>query len=333
MKKILIIGFLLFLQNSLIYAQTDSLKYGLKGTIIRALGKTSSSPLVCYAGLKGNDLGSGLIYKSKDAGKTWYELNNGKPVGDYVADIQAIEKANDPMKTLYAGTWKSGLFKSIDDGETWQKDLNFPSADIRSIKAGIQNPLLVYAATSSFGVVKSIDGGKTWQGNNASTINNSFQFAWSIEVDKKNDHVVYAQTFRDGIWKSSDQGETWKQVLDTNGKVCWDMKISEDSEEIWVASSMSGDTLSSVYYSPNNGSTWEEIPDVPQIAVNQINVIEKNKEKTLIIGSWKQGVFIYKNKKWIKNDAVDYDSISEILIMDDEVLIGSWGNGTYKIRL
>ena len=157
MQKLLIIGLILLFQNQFIYAQTDSLKYGLKGKIIRALGQSPTSPSICYVGLKGNELGSGLVYKSEDAGLTWHQLNDGKPVGDYVADIQAIEKANDPKKTLYVGTWKSGLFKSIDDGETWHKDVNFPSADIRSIKAGTQTPLLVYAATSSFGVVKSID--------------------------------------------------------------------------------------------------------------------------------------------------------------------------------
>ncbi len=333
MKKMLIIGLILFFQNQLIYAQTDSLKYGLKGKIIRALGQSPVSTSVCYAGLKGNYLGTGLVYKSEDAGITWYQLNNGKPVSDYVADIQAIEKANDPEKTLYVGTWKSGLFKSEDDGETWQKDVNFPSADIRSIKTGIQTPLLVYAATSSYGVVKSIDGGKTWKRNSATSINKTFQFAWSIEIDKNNDSIVFAQTFSNGIWKSSDQGETWTKVLDTSGKVCWDMKVSDSSKELWVASSQRGDTLSSVYYSPDHGATWNELPDVPQVGVSQINVIDKSNERVIIIGSWQDGVYVHKDEKWKKEDSVDFETISEILIADDELLIGSWGNGTFNIKL
>ena len=333
MQKILLLGLILLLQNYTSNAQIDSLRNGLKGKIIRALGKSSTSPSVYYAGLKGNELGSGLIYRSEDAGVTWDPLYDGKPVGGYIADIQAIEQAKDPQRTLYVGTWKNGLFKSVDEGESWQKDMHFPSADIRSIKAGIQNPLLVYAATSFFGVIKSVDGGQTWKRNAAAVVNNSFQFAWSIEIDKNDDNIIYAQTFRKGIWKSSDQGESWKQVLDTNGKVCWDMKVSKDSKEIWVASSISRDTLSAVFHSRDSGDTWEEIPNVPQIGVSQINVLDRNNNKTVAIGSWKNGVFLYKNNKWVKSDHVDFHSIAEILVADDEFLIGSWGNGTYKLKL
>lgn len=331
MKKTFIIGLALLFQYQLSCAQKDSLKYGLKGKIIRALEKTTTSSF--YAGLKGNSLGTALIYKSEDSGVTWLPLNNGEPISPYASDIQTISVANDPLKTIYAGTWKDGLFKSVNDGKTWEKDLKFPSSDIRSIKTGIQSPRLVYAATSSFGVVKSTDGGKTWKRNNPKIIDSTFQFAWSIELDKNDDNIIFAQTFNKGVWKSTNQGETWKQILNTAGKVCWDMKISKDSKEIWVASSKSGDSLSSVYYSNNRGNTWEEIQNVPQVGVNQINVIEQDNKKTLIVGSWQQGIFIYKDQKWIKNDFVDFNTISEILINDTDILIGSWGNGIYNITL
>ncbi len=321
------------LQWNLCYSQIDSFSTSLKGKIIRAIGKNSHSSAVCYAGLKGSELGSGLIYISENSGKNWKPLNNGKPIGVYVSDIQAIEKSSDPEKTLYAGTWKNGLYKSKDDGQTWQKDLNFPSSDVRSIKSGIQTPLLIYAATSYLGVVKSIDGGKTWKGNDAKTINSTFQFVWSIEIDKNDDNIIFAQTFNSGIWKSINQGETWKQVLDTNGEVCWDMKISKDSKNVWVVSSQRGDTLSSIYHSIDGGNTWEEMLDVPQIGISQINVVESDDENTIIIGSWKKGVHLLKDKNWIKSTLVDYDSISEILLMDNEILIGSWGNGTYNLKL
>ncbi len=326
MKNIVAV-LLLFFICKINFSQSDSL---LKGKIIRSIGSSPTNPSELYAGLKGKKLNTGTIHKSTDYGKTWEVLNNGKSISPYTSDIQAIAVSTNPTNTIYAGTWKDGLYKSTDHGKTWKKDVNFPSSDIRSIKVGVQNPLLVYAATSSFGVVKSIDGGNTWIRSTPKVINNSFQFAWSIELDKKNDSIVYAQTYNKGVWKSTNQGSTWKQVLDTKGKTCWDMKISEDSKDIWVATSKNSANLSAIYHSKNSGISWKELPNVPQINISQINVIN---DKTLIIGGWKQGVFIEKNNKWVKIDSVDFDTISEIMIYKNQIVIGSWGNGIYRVAI
>jgi hypothetical protein len=56
----------------------------------QSLTKTSSPPALLYAGLKGNNLSAGLVYKSDDSGKTWLTLNNGEPTDPYVADIQSF---------------------------------------------------------------------------------------------------------------------------------------------------------------------------------------------------------------------------------------------------
>ncbi len=326
-----IVGIILFFfLYKISFSQSDSLKYGLKGKIIRSIGGSPTNSSELYAGLKGKKLNTGTIHKSTDFGKTWKPLNNGSSISPYTSDIQAIAVASDLTNTIYAGTWKDGLYKSKDQGKTWKRDVNFPSSDIRSIKTGIQNPLLVYAATSSFGVIKSIDGGSTWIRCTPEVINTSFQFAWSIELDTKNDRIVYAQTYSKGVWKSIDQGNTWKQVLDTKGKTCWDMKISEDSKNIWVATSKSGANLSAIYHSKDGGNNWKELPNTPQIGLSQINMIDN---KTLIIGSWKQGVFILKNDKWIKIDSVDFDTISEIITDKNQIVIGSWGNGIYRVAI
>ena len=330
MKKIFL-WIVVLLLNQYVIAQVDSLTNGLKGQIIRAFEKSPNSSNVFYAGLKGSALGTGKVYKSTDGGATWYSLNAGQPLDPYVADIQAIAESNTPQRTLWAGTWKNGLFKSIDEGLTWQKDIHFPSSDIRSIRVGVQNPELIYASTSAFGVVKSMDGGKHWERSPAPLIDSTFNFAWNIELDPHNDNIIYAQTFSDGVWKSIDQGKHWNQVLDTKGKVCWDMKISNRTKDIWVATSQRGDTLSTVFHSLDAGDTWEEISGVPQIGVNQVNVVESDVNNILFVGSWQDGVYKFKNGTWSKVDEVDFDGIAHMLSMDEKLLIGSWGNGVYIV--
>ena len=328
MNTKLLLTLLLTITLQFSYAQIDSLKYGLKGKVIRALAKSPNSPTTFYAGLKGDKMGTGLIYKSSDDGKSWYALNDGKSISPYTSDIQAI--AIDKDNNIYAGTWKDGLYKSEDDGDTWQKIYSIPTSDVRSIKTGIQTSGLVYASTSAFGVIKSTDGGKTWKRNEADEIENSFKFAWSIELDPKNDNIIYAQTYSDGVWKSIDQGESWKQILPIKDQVCWDLKVSKNSNLIWLVASKSRDSLSSVHYSEDQGETWKELENVPQIGISQINVIEESGKNIIFIGSWKDGIYVLENTNWKKVETIDYETISEILLNNNELIIGSWGNGIYS---
>ena len=283
-------------------AQVDTILHGLKGKIIRAMEKSNAAPGTYYAGLKGNTLGTGLVYRSTDHGQTWHPLHDGQPIDPYVADIQAVAGSSLPGHTLYAGTWKNGLLKSDDGGRSWQKDVHFPSSDIRSIRIGRHNADLIYASTSSFGVVRSTDGGQHWQRNDPALVDSTFRFAWSIEVAPHSDDIIFAQTFSDGVWVSRDQGKTWQKSLDTEGKVCWDMHISDDGGDIWVASSQRGDSASAIYHSSDLGATWTSLPEVPQIGINQVSVSQRDGEETLVIGSWQDGIYIRRSGSWSKVD-------------------------------
>jgi len=99
---------LTLLFTSISNAQSDSISNGLKGEIVRAFEQSPTSPTTFYAGLKGNNFGTGLIYKSIDSGQSWFPLNNGKALDPYVSDVQSVAELNTPDHTLFAGTWKNG---------------------------------------------------------------------------------------------------------------------------------------------------------------------------------------------------------------------------------
>ena len=328
MQQIFALFIALFICQTSI-AQVDTIKYGLKGKIIRAFEQSPRSSDTFYAGLKGASFGTGLVYKSTDGGVTWYALNDNQPIDPYVADIQAIAESKLPEATLWAGTWKNGLFRSNDSGASWTKDVTFPSSDVRSIRTGIQHPSLIYASTSTFGVVKSLDGGATWVRNSPETIDSTFAFAWSIEIDPADDHTVYAQTFGDGVWRSKDGGESWSQILDTDGQVAWDLKIA-GTGDIYVAASKRGDSKSTVYQSEDQGQSWTEIADVPQIGINQVTLIEYDDRRSLFVGSWQDGVYSLEHGTWSKLEEVDHSGIAHLLTHGNTLLVGSWGNGVYR---
>ena len=93
-----------------------------------------------------------MIFKTADFGKTWAELTNGIPAGEYVHSVHA-----DPVRAgmLYAGT-ERGVYVSYDDGAHWQSlQLNLPSVPIYDTTVHA-NDLIVATHGRAFWVLDDI---------------------------------------------------------------------------------------------------------------------------------------------------------------------------------
>lgn len=89
--------------------------------------------------------GTGL-YRSTDDGNSWTQLTNGIPEADILSIIST------PEKYILAGLRESGLFLSIDMGDTWQ-NIGFEGTEVLSL--GIDSSDYVYVGTDSLGILKS----------------------------------------------------------------------------------------------------------------------------------------------------------------------------------
>lgn len=70
---------------------------------------------------------SPYLYVTRDYGQTWKRINDGIPANDYTRVIRADREQ---PSLLYAGT-ETGLYVSLNDGESWQKfQLNLPVSPI-----------------------------------------------------------------------------------------------------------------------------------------------------------------------------------------------------------
>lgn len=131
---------------------------------------------------------------------------------------------------IYAAGVSSGIWKSVDAGQTWKMttrpdQLKTVSCMVQDTRPGKED--ILYAGTGEFwgnsarisgdGIYKSVDGGETWEilaSTSTATPNrwdNTFDYVWSIAIDPTNqeEDVVLAATTSGAIMRSSDGGGTW----------------------------------------------------------------------------------------------------------------------------
>ncbi|MBK8141013.1 MAG: glycosyl hydrolase [Chitinophagaceae bacterium] len=201
------------------------------------------NPDVVWAAVMGHLFGPNQergIFKTTDGGKTWKKvlyINNQTGCSDLV-----MEPGNPSV--FYAGTWRlirtpfslesggegSGLWKSIDGGETWtnistMKGLPKNTWGIVGVAVAPSNTDKIYALIENEkgGLFVSTDAGETW--TLASSDNNIRQRAWyytKVYVDPRNENKVYCPNVNFMI--STDGGKTFRSIPTPHG----------DHHDLWI---------------------------------------------------------------------------------------------------
>ena len=182
---------------------------------------------------------NGGVWKTIDAGRTWFPIFDDQPV----ASIGALAVAPSAPDVIYVGSGEStlrdsvgfgdGVYKSTDAGRTWTHLGLAETQHIGKIAVDPKNPDVVfvaaighlYAANPDRGLFRSRDGGRTWQkvlymDENVGAV--------EVVIDPTDARVVYAGLWNTrrppwftyaptngpggGIYKSTDGGSTWNQL-------------------------------------------------------------------------------------------------------------------------
>ncbi len=232
---------------------------------------------------------SGGVFKSEDAGQTWYPIFDEMPSLS-IGDI-AISQSDPDV--IYVGTGEAnagggslaydglGVFKSTDGGLTWQYTGLEDCGSVGRIAVDPTNPDVVYVAAmgrlfangSQRGIFKTTDGGQTWEQKlfisdstgaidvviNTEHPDTVFAAMWE-RVRRPNKEVYGGET--SGIYRSTDGGETWTELtngLPTNGndkgRIGIDLSASKPSYLYAVYADKIG-YFKGVYHSTDNGDSW-----------------------------------------------------------------------------
>ncbi|MGA2777322.1 MAG: hypothetical protein ABSF94_07170 [Steroidobacteraceae bacterium] len=245
---------------------------------------------IAYAGALGHAYGPNPergVYKTTDGGVTWKRtLDKGPDVG--VADL-AI--AADKPNVLFASLWEahrppwstyapivgpgSGIYRSIDSGETWQQCIGGGLPDGTWGRAGVAvsaDGQRVYALIEAKhpGLYVSNDGGTNWSLANADERLTSRAWYFSrITVDPSNADTIYIPNI--ALLGSVDGGKTITVIRGAPG--------GDDYHELWV-DPKNGDRLilgtdQGTIISLDRGASWSSWYNQPTAQIYHVTTDDR----------------------------------------------------------
>ena len=232
----------------------------------------------------------------------WISL--GPTVNSARADVVQVDTAH--PGTMYVGYGSGGLWKTIDNGLSWNSIFeNQASYSIGDFAIAPSNPNILYIGTGEHlkkprnftlpgtGMYRSNDAGKTWQHIG---LDDSWSIA-EIAIHPQNSNIVlvsvighlWTKNKNRGLYRTEDGGKSWEQVLYKNDMTGGnDIVISTSNPQImyttlWeVYPGISGEQ-SGIYKSSDAGKTWAlckiGLPSGPNVGRISVSVSFTNPDK------------------------------------------------------
>ena len=273
----------------------DEVKYRNIGPFRGGRSVSSSGvvgdPLTYYMGTVG-----GGLWKTTNAGGEWHNISD-----DYfeTSSVGAVAVSESDSKIIYVGmgehapravttSYGNGVYKSIDEGKTWEHIGLDKTQQISRIIIHPDNPEVVYVAaqgaingpTKERGIYKSIDGGKNWK--NVLYIN-KLTGASELSIDYNNPEILYATMWNhqrlpwkvisggdgDGVYKSLDGGESWKKIENglpnELGKMAISISRANSNKVYLLVEGNSNKRSGGLFVSNNAGDSWQKVSSYAEL--------------------------------------------------------------------
>ena len=231
---------------------------------------------------------SGGLWKTTNKGTTWHPLFDDQPTstfGDLAiapSDPNVVWAGTGEQNNRQSTSWGSGVYRSIDGGETWAHLGLTETRHIGRVVVHPHNPDVAWVAaqgnlwkpTRERGVYKTEDGGQSWT---RVLYVDTLTGGTDLAMDSCDPDVLYAATYQrlrrtwgfngggpgSGVWRSRDGGESWEELA--NGIPSGDkgrIGLAAAAHACGVVNAIIQHADSSgVYRSEDGGESWERMSD------------------------------------------------------------------------
>jgi photosystem II stability/assembly factor-like uncharacterized protein len=216
------------------------------------------------------------IFKSTDVGGTW-SISTQIKVNDSFFDGYGrydFYRMISSEKTILASIQSGGYVLSVDEGLTW---IYNEGKNLGAIKSFCYLDSVLYAGSDA-GLFKSTDFGYNWESISNELNINGLEFN---ELKLSPDSNMFACAFGK-ILKLDRKTDKWDII-----NVIYSINLSVNSIS-FIDSSLIIGTNDGVFFSNNNGMTWENIFNDPQ---NNTVVSVEAEDQRIFVGTRFNGVF------------------------------------------
>ena len=275
-----------------VYRTTDAGKtwqnVGLQDT--RHIGRVRihpSDPDTVYVAALGHAFGPNRergVFRSRDGGGTWeHVLNRSDKAG-------AVDLSMDPNnpRILYAAVWEavrtpssmtsggtdSGIFKSMDGGDTWSElthNPGLPEGPIGRVGVAVSPAqrdrvwALIEAEYEDAGLYRSDDGGTSWErvSDDRALVQRPWYYS-HVFADPQDPETAWVLNLK--TWKSNDGGRNFDEIAMPHGDH-HDLWIDPENTQRIIQGNDGGATVTL-----NGGGTWSSIYNQPTAQYYHIDV-------------------------------------------------------------
>jgi photosystem II stability/assembly factor-like uncharacterized protein len=275
-------------------------------------------------------------------------------IGPEGGTVTALAVTPSQPGVVYAGTKSSGVYKSLDNGNTWfYANQGLTNPFVYSVAIDPHDPATVYAGTFGSGIFKSTDGGATW--NPAGPGLNDGAVVYALAINPANPDIIFAGTrgsenitdnpncqgegpdgidYGGGIFLSIDAGAHWTKV--DGGQACgyvYGIAIDPtNTNNVYAATHLKG-----ILKSVNGGASFSYANSgLADISTRSI-IVDPNQPNILYASTWySEGVVISYDFGNSWNNLSSGIPDAHVLKLALDPISGNryalvWGHGLYRL--
>lgn len=215
---------------------------------------------------------------------------------------------------LYAGMMGAGVFKTNDEGETWEACNNGLTNPFPRCFANKGNTL--YVGTDGGGVFKSSNKGESWQSASDTTLNLG---VWSLAVKGNR---LFAGT-RGGVYYSDNGGDNWTKA---------NLPIHKAHHQIIFSLAVKGNKVVAgsnryIFLSEDGGTSWQQIKLDTKLDI----VTTALHGNLILLGTSGDGIFASSDGiEWTSYDGKNANVRDMLVLADNSLLTGVSLEGVIK---